>query len=1143
MTVDWIEAIYDRTNIDVLEVESNPSLENAVGCYNASDLNRIENNTRYVMESMLEKEIIRAAPSLAIKTNWINTEIPTREDMDRIIGNVMKLMELSNPIIFEDLKVIYSGTQMNFILANSIEYNLELMKNQPELPVQRWLLTVENGIIVEYQSSSAEIAEDEVVHIEGVPYGEYAEYMTFLHWSGDANDLQYVGETTQQNTTFTMVYHDSETYSVKLTANFVTRIPRKLTLNGGVIVETESTTGTYYAGDEILIRADLAADGKRFYEWQGTEAALENITGGTEPSTSWLTMPDCDVTLTSFYINAGKHAVYIDNSLYDWYDYKEYVFLSPESRGEKWSFAYWSGDTGYLEDVTSSSFEMPDVNVYFYSNWTYNYSYNTVTMIGGKINGLTKGENLREGSGQTIVADTAPEGYVFDKWIIEGVGGFNSEEDVEKATSTFYVGDGNAILTATYVKAHIVTIENAGNTGETTSVLVGEGKKYTIDSTEVLADYMFDYWNKDDALFNSYHRVENIVMGTEDVRYTAVYRNRNYYTLTVVSGSGSGTYKERQDVTITANTPGALEAFNSWSGNYYSINNKYATSTTITMPSEDCTVTAMYDGRIYHNVTVNNGSGTGTYYEGQTVTCRGDQAPDGWEFSHWLEGETIVSYANPYRFEMGTSDRELTAVYKEIPYFTLTVINGTGSGTFIRNSQPRIAMDPAPEGYQFLIWEVLEGDSNDVYQPQSENTYIRNLVHNVTVKATYHIPNPEIKYTLTVKGKDGQVTTYNYPAGEEVNLYADAPDDGYYFYKWTGDNKYLYDKYAEKTVLIMPAQDIELEMEYREEGYVTKYHVYIEGGQVRTEYNEETEEERWDIQGEFEEREVVPIRATNIDAGWEFTGWVGTDDTGKSITTVADILDDTTTVTVEDFDIELSAGIAKKDEHVLTVYDGETSGSYYEGYGVAIYFKLKDTETTKYEFNRWSGDDIAYLKLIDGGSFDIFKSGSTSDDAQIISMPNRNITIRALYDTYHRLKLSNGTIGDTGLTEEFYKQDEQILIHADEIEGLTFSHWSGDTKYLSNRRIPNPIVTMPAGSINLKAEYVNKNNRNDIACVDTYLYDITNVTTDEVTVVSGDLIIGALVLDNVGHHYVVTNIEGDTLTIFRLTQKGGTTNG
>lgn len=1143
MTVEWIEPIYNRTYGDVLQAEADRDIVNPKGCYNYIDLNRIENNTKYVMENMIERKIIKVPPSLAIKLNWAEKDIPTREDMIRIIQNVRVLMDLSNPEITDTFDIIYESTQFTYTLANAIEKNLVIMKNQPELPVQKWLLQLENGIIEESGTSSMYLAEEEIVHIQGLATGENAQYMLFTNWSGDTDDLQYVGNVNSQNTTYQMSYHDDESYVVNLTANFKTRFPRTLTLHGGTIYDDiGGTTRQLFAGDEILILANTSEPGKRFYEWRGTEEGLENLTGGEQPSTSWLTMPDCDVELTAFYINAGQHSVKVDGEIQGWYDYDEYVSIYPKSKGEKYSFSYWSGDTGYLDDVTSTSFKMPDVNVEFTSNWSYNYSYNTVTMINGTINGVKKGENLREGSGQSISADQAPNGYVFYRWELEGLGSF---DNIKNSTTTFYVGDGNAIITATYTKAGTVTIENENNNGGSRTIIVGEGNEYSISTDEVLSDYMFDYWERDGIKYNTSSSVSKIVMGGFDVTYRAVYRTRNSYDLNVINGSGSGKYKERQSVRISANQAQSGYEFLNWSGNYYSIVNRNNETTSITMPSENCEVVANYEEiKIYHNLTVNYGKGSGRYYEEQSVFISGNQEPETYEFDEWEinSGDgTIANYLlRDTQYTMGTEDGEITAKYKPIPYFNVTVINGKLSdgsteGTFLRNSSPRIIMDPAPEGQQFLQWEVIEGDDNDITEPLSENTTIRNLTHNVTVQATYYVPNTEIKYTLTITGKNGEITTYNYPVGEQIDIYADTPDEGYVFVKWTGDVQYVNDRYAEKAVVNMPPKNIELGMKYEQEGYVTKYHVKLYGGELLVETREDGTEV-WDIESEFEEGTVVKIRAIDIPSGWKFNGWKNDDDNGLSMSTVKDLMKEETTLTVQDFGIELTRDIIEKDKYSLSIINGEVSGSYYDGEPVSVYFNLENTDNTHYSFIRWSGNDLAYIKLFDGSSFDVFNPG-TADEPQVIKMPARKITITGTYNASYKLSINNVEKG-------YYSEGEKINISAEEIEGKRFLYWEGNTEYVDNKYNPNIVVTMPNGAINLIPKYHNTNDNNYIGYTLTDLISNDNINKEDITPISGEISNGYIITDINGHIYVITNIVDNVCNLKRLTKiQGGDEDG
>ena len=193
----WITPVYDRTYGDIQSIQFDPEQINPKGCWNASDLNRIEQNTAYCAEWMYINKIVRTPPEITVKENdyWTPSMIPTKNEIDRIIGNVRLLVELSstNPAIAERLPVIYRATQPNYVLANQIEYALDLMHNQPRLPSDYFRVSIMNGIIesvtkvdgsVEIiESNSTLVAEDEIVTIKGVEYGEDAQYqvLSLIH--------------------------------------------------------------------------------------------------------------------------------------------------------------------------------------------------------------------------------------------------------------------------------------------------------------------------------------------------------------------------------------------------------------------------------------------------------------------------------------------------------------------------------------------------------------------------------------------------------------------------------------------------------------------------------------------------------------------------------------------------------------------------------------------------------------------------------------------------------------------------------------------------------------------------------------------------------------------------------------------------
>ena len=200
MTKTWIPAIYDRTYNDVQDVSINPDQENPKGCWNAIDLNRIENNMAYCAEYMYEQRIVQTPIAIVGPEfeSWTGDMIPTKSEIDRILNNAQLLIELSrnNPAIANQLPTIRAATQINYLLANDLEFALELIHTQPRLPLDYFEVKLNAGVIVSVLredgtteligTDTALVAENEVVTIRGVEYGDYAQYQTFTYWAGNA---------------------------------------------------------------------------------------------------------------------------------------------------------------------------------------------------------------------------------------------------------------------------------------------------------------------------------------------------------------------------------------------------------------------------------------------------------------------------------------------------------------------------------------------------------------------------------------------------------------------------------------------------------------------------------------------------------------------------------------------------------------------------------------------------------------------------------------------------------------------------------------------------------------------------------------------------------------------------------------------
>ena len=113
------------------------------------------------------------------------------------------------------------------------------------------------------------------------------------------------------------------------------------------------------------------------------------------------------------------------------------------------------------------------------------------------------------------------------------------------------------------------------------------------------------------------------------------------YELTVTNGSGSGDYEENDVVPISASAAPLGKAFAAWMGDYTYVADRMASSTTVTMPAADVSVTAAYAW--VYELTVNSGTGDGQYFPAAVVDIQADPAPSGTEFAGWTGDVAYVA--------------------------------------------------------------------------------------------------------------------------------------------------------------------------------------------------------------------------------------------------------------------------------------------------------------------------------------------------------------------------------------------------------------------------------------------------------------------------------------------------------------------
>ena len=135
------------------------------------------------------------------------------------------------------------------------------------------------------------------------------------------------------------------------------------------------------------------------------------------------------------------------------------------------------------------------------------------------------------------------------------------------------------------------------------------------------------------------------------------------YNLTVTGGTGGGVFIQGASVTITANAPATGKKFSGWTIDGISGLDTTKTSLTFNMPANAVTATANYED-IEYTITVNGGTGGGTYKQGDEVTVTAEDK-EGKEFVGWQdESGKIVSTQKEYTFVV-KDEMVLTAVYQD----------------------------------------------------------------------------------------------------------------------------------------------------------------------------------------------------------------------------------------------------------------------------------------------------------------------------------------------------------------------------------------------------------------------------------------------------------------------------------------------
>ena len=131
----WIVPVVDRTLNDVqnalAQIEmwraqvasgQTPTVTELKGCLNATDLNRIESNTRYISQLIREHGY---QTNVTTKVDWTDESLPNAADVNRIINNIK---EIRNKYYEPAGMPSLPQTMVSFSDINAIEQSLLLFR-------------------------------------------------------------------------------------------------------------------------------------------------------------------------------------------------------------------------------------------------------------------------------------------------------------------------------------------------------------------------------------------------------------------------------------------------------------------------------------------------------------------------------------------------------------------------------------------------------------------------------------------------------------------------------------------------------------------------------------------------------------------------------------------------------------------------------------------------------------------------------------------------------------------------------------------------------------------------------------------------------------------------------------------------------
>ena len=479
-----------------------------------------------------------------------------------------------------------------------------------------------------------------------------------------------------------------------------------------------------------------------------------------------------------------------------------------------------------------------------------------------------------------------------------------------------------------------------------------------------------------------------------------------------------------------------------------------------------------------YKITVENGTGAGTYLEGKQITVVADEIV-GKKFVRWVNGAGAeVSTLSTYTFTPD-SNLKLVAEYEDakVSYSVTSTENGEAVVTEVSYNSEVTATATAAQGRKFAYWINENGDVISALNP-----YKFTITQNTALVAVFVDESVELKFKLTVKGGSADKEIYDIAETATVTLDETAVPAKTVFAGWKDEKGNIVS--TDKQYKFAVSREITLEAAYK----WTENTTVIENGTILDNFEK-------DVYGEasFDYKVVtdagylrICLIGKNDAGGWEADGNVrygyfvfhknGVAENSPAGITVTPVekMDGWYHVNIKFYEVTEKLG---EPSNIGLIYSFGTNGTI----EVAnLEFVKSEKHTVIVENGTGGGSFLKNSKVtvtaaeIEGKNFIRWVNGAgeqVSTDASYVLTVVSDITLKAEYEditfTYSVTSTENG---EAVVTTQVY--GTQLTATAIVPEGKKFAYWVNENGDVISS--DNPYAFAIKANVTLVARFINE---------------------------------------------------------------------